>query len=333
VRRIHRAAGARRRRRRAHTGLVEEVQQRLALDALDEDVRRPGDLVRRRHRLPHPRHLVPEAGHEAVAQRRDANDLGVALGVGRHQRGGQRDDPRDVVGAAAALALLTTTDDERVEGDAVAHGEHADALRAAELVGAQREQIDVPPDRAQVEPRCGLHGVGVQDGAGREPPDDGAHRGEVGHRADLVVDGHHAHDGDVVSERRAQRREVDATRRVDRDDGATGALDGVQHGVVLGGRADGAPTAAGDRTGDRRVVGLRAAPREDDLPGPAADDRGDVVAGLVDSAPRVTGEAVRSAGVGEALGEERQHRRDRVLAHRRRRRVVEVDQAVHARPR
>ena len=53
---------------------------------------------------------------------------------------------------------------------------------------------------------------------------------------------------------------------------------------------------------------------------------GDDVARLVDGPPGVAGEAVRAARVGEALGEERQHRLDRLGAHRRRRRVVEVDE-------
>ena len=126
--------------------------------------------------------------------------------------------------------------------------------------------------------------------------------------------------------------EIDAAAGIDADDGPAEPLDRVQHGVVLGGRADGATaatTAPADGTGDRRVVGLGAAPREHDLARPAADDVGDDVARLVDGPPGVTGEAVRTTRVGEALGEERQHRRDGVLAHRRRRRVVEVDRPVH----
>ena len=55
VRRLHRPAGARRRRAGAHAGLVEQVQQRLVLDAVDADVRRAGDLVGARHGLVHVR--------------------------------------------------------------------------------------------------------------------------------------------------------------------------------------------------------------------------------------------------------------------------------------
>ena len=187
------------------------------------------------------------------------------------------------------------------------------------------------PHRAQVEPRRGLHGVGVQHGAGSQSPHEGADRGEVGDRADLVVDGHHADDGHV--RRRALRSSAARSTRPAASTATTvppESLDGMQHGVVLGGRADG-PSAAPRATdaGDRGVVGLGAAPGEHDLAGPAADDRGDDVAGLVDGPPGVAGEAVRTTRVGEALGEERQHRGDGVLAHRRRRRVVEVDQPVH----
>ena len=157
----------------------------------------------------------------------------------------------------------------------------------------------------------------------------GRHGRQVGDGADLVVDGHHADDRDVVAERVGERVELARGRHASTAHHRAGeALDGVQHGVVLRGGAHRAPAVAADGADDRRVVGFRAAPREHDLARAAADRRGDVVAGLVDRPPRVAGEAVRSARVGEALGEERQHRVDRGLAHRRRRRVVEVDQPV-----
>ena len=78
--------------------------------------------------------------------------------------------------------------------------------------------------------------------------------------------------------------------------------------------------------GDRRVVALGAAAREHDLTGQAADDRGDPVTGVVDRPAGLAGEAVGAARVGEALGEERQHRVDGDLTHRRGRRMVEVDE-------
>ena len=53
VRRLHRAGGARRRGAGAHPGLVEQVQQRLVLDAVDAHVREPGTLCVARHGLAH----------------------------------------------------------------------------------------------------------------------------------------------------------------------------------------------------------------------------------------------------------------------------------------
>ena len=66
--------------------------------------------------------------------------------------------------------------------------------------------------------------------------------GQIGDRADLVVDGHHADDGDIRSERRAELVQIHVRSGVDADDGAVVALDDLQHRVVLGGRADGPAT-------------------------------------------------------------------------------------------
>ena len=239
----------------------------------------------------------------------------------------KRHDARHVVGAAAPVALLAATDDERVDADAVAQRQHADALRSAELVAAERHRVDVRPQLTQVEPAGGLDGVGVQHGARRAVADEARDRRQIGDRADLVVDGHHADDGDVRSERRVELVEIDVRSGVDADDGAVVALDDLQHRVVLGGRAHGPATA--DRADDRRVVALGAAAGEHDLAWAAPDDVGDAVPCLVDGPPGVPGEAMRPARVGEALGEERQHRLDRVRPHRRRRRMIEVDEPGH----
>ena len=94
----------------------------------------------------------------------------------------------------------------------------------------------------------------------------------------------------------------------------------MQNGVVLGGTAQG--ETAG--TEDRRVVGLGATPREHDLTGGDAEQFGDLIARFVDRPPRIASEPVRTARVGEPLGEERQHRLDRGRTHRRRRCMVEI---------
>ena len=167
VRRLHRPAGARRRRGGAHLGLVEQVQQRLVLHALDAHVRRAGHLAVARHGLDHARQLGPTIrSTSGRAARRPARSR-VALGGGEAQRLGQGDDAGDVVRAAAPLALLPAADEQRGERRAVAHGEHADALRPAELVGRQRQRVDVRPQLGEVEPARRLHRVGVQHRAGR----------------------------------------------------------------------------------------------------------------------------------------------------------------------
>ena len=184
------------------------------------------------------------------------------------------------------------------------------------------------PQGAQVEPAGGLDGVGVEQGAGRAVPDGGGDGGEVVDRSHLVVDRHHADHCHVRTERGGERVEVDPSALVDGDHGASVALDGVQDGVVLGGRADPAST---DGAGDRRVVALGPAAGEDHLTRPAPDDLGDPVACLVDRPPRVAGEAVRAARVAEPLGQEREHRLHRFGPHRRRRGVIEVDERLHER--
>ena len=148
--------------------------------------------------------------------------------------------------------------------------EHADALRATELVRRQRHEIDVGSDAAQIEPARRLHGVGVHHRLRSDTVDDGRNIGEIGDRANLVVDGHdrnHGHIGPANGERIGQVHQVDASGVVDTDDASPSVLDGLQHGVVLDGRAQrhAAPTI--ERAEDRRVVGLGAPAGEDHLAG------------------------------------------------------------------
>ena len=85
VRRLHRAAGARRRRRRAHPGLVEQEQQRLALDALDAARGpTPATLCVARHGLDARRRRA--AASPSTSRSRSAATRATvvgALGVGR----------------------------------------------------------------------------------------------------------------------------------------------------------------------------------------------------------------------------------------------------------
>ena len=116
--------------------------------------------------------------------------------------------------------------------------QHTDTLRATELVRRQRHQVDVRRDRAQVEPARRLNRVGVQHRVAARARDDRGDLGEVGDRADLVVDRHHAdHRDGSSSSAVCERVEIDSTSGVDADDRPPSRLDGVQHGVVLDRRA------------------------------------------------------------------------------------------------
>ena len=203
------------------------------------------------------------------------------------------------MGSTAAITLLATADDQRFELDAITNREHADPFRAAELVGAERHQIDERGDRADVEPAHRLDGIGVQQRAGGGRANQTGHGRQVGDRADLVVDGHHADDRHLRGERVGQLIEVDPPGGVGPDDDPPELLGGMQNGVVLGGTAQG--ETAG--TEDRRVVGLGATPREHDLAGGDAEQFGDLIARFVDRSPRIASEPVRTTRVGEPLGD------------------------------
>ena len=59
--------------------------------------------------------LAAQLTHEPVAQLGEARVLVVALGIGEPQRLGERDGAGDVLRAAASLALLSATDEQRFE--------------------------------------------------------------------------------------------------------------------------------------------------------------------------------------------------------------------------
>ncbi len=151
--------------------------------------------------------------------------------------------------------------------------------------------------------------------------------GEIGDGADLVVDGHHADDRDVV-ERRCECIEVDPTDCVDSNHAPVSGLDRMQHGVVLDSGTQGDAATLIERSKDGRVVCLCPTAREDHLAWQAADHVGHIVAGLVNRLANLPRKAVRTRRVGELLAEEWQHRRDRLGTHGRACSVVEVGVAV-----
>jgi hypothetical protein len=282
-------------------------------------VRVARDLKVARHRLGDATDLRREPVDEPVAERADPVDHRLALVVRERHRGCDRHDARDVLRAASPSSLLAASEDQRLELDALANGEHADALRAAELVPADRDQVR-PRASATSNPRTPESSV-CSTAAGAFS----ATFGDLGDRldhADLVVDGHH---------RRPTRRLKSGT--VESSAGAVDAprcdrvLDRMEHRVVLDRRAHRDATSGG--TPSTEVVGLGAVAGEDDLARIDPQQRGDQLARLVDRLAGLARSTVRSRRVAEVLGEVRQHRLDRLGSHRRARRVIEVGQLRH----
>ena len=245
------------------------------------------------------------------------------------QRDGHGDDPGDVVRATAPLALLAAADEQRRERRTGARHQHADALRAAELVGRQRQQVDVRSDRAQVEPARGLHGIGVQHsacGASRRTTAATSARSVIVPTSLLTamtlttVTGSGAAVSAPASESRSTRpvastpitTPVDAPRR---------------RAARRGARRPGTRPRRRRRSSVPKIAVLSASvPPLVKTTSPGRQPSTSATSSRASSIDlrTVAGEAVRARRVGEPLGEERQHRRDGLGAHRRGRRVVEV---------
>ena len=201
----------------------------------------PATLRARWHRLDDTVEPALEPLHEPVAEIGEPDGLGVALGVGELQGDRSGDDAGDVLRAAAPLAFLSAADDQRVDAWPATFDQHADALRAAELVGRlsdSRSTCGVTSRRSSQQAACTASVCTSAPGASRRTSSDTC--GDVGDRADLVVDGHHADDGDVglVVEHRSEFVEIDAAGSIDADDTTAETLDDVEHRVMLHGRAD-----------------------------------------------------------------------------------------------
>ena len=273
VRRLLGAAGAGRRGRRAHAGLVEQEQQRL-------DSRRP---ARQRCSVPGSR------------CRRAAAVVDAAPGIGGQQAVGQavpQRDPRPgrLVRAAAAAAGRRRSRRCRPRCGcrcaARAPGRRRGPGRAAACPGgtiraptpwgpptlwALSETRSAPPARCagRARPRPGRR----RCGPGRRAPGVGR-LGDLGDRldrADLVVGRHHRDEdgGGVDVAPRASRSTTPApsTATIVSASGE----DRLQDGLVLDGAAQQRPRGGGVGARDGQVVGLGAAAGEDHLVGPAAD--------------------------------------------------------------
>ena len=226
-----------------------------------------------------------QVGSPAARPARSPRDAGLhRVGDGGQQPVGQavakrRDPgrgPRSPVGgqaaAAAAMATMPATFWvplrrsrswpppiwRAASGTPRTDDEGTDALGAAELVGADRDQVGPGGGLGHVDPGQGLDGVGVDDGVGGVATDDLGHLGDGLDGADLVVDQHDRHEGDVVGASRSvgQGVEVDhAPRRRPATTRPPQAGGRVPHGGVLHGRAH--HGAAPGRRGPRARPGCR----------------------------------------------------------------------------
>ena len=125
----------------AQPGVVAEVDELLARDAVDEDVARPGrtsapSIVGVTPSIALVRQLL-RAGRGA---RRRA-DGRHALAAREAQRRREPHGRGDVGRAGASTALLAAADDERRERHLASDAQRADADRAAELVRADRDEV------------------------------------------------------------------------------------------------------------------------------------------------------------------------------------------------
>ena len=268
--------------------------------------------------------------------------LAKPIRLGRHRGAGERegraepDDAGHVLGPGPSLALLRAAVELRQHVGATPHEQRADALRAAELVRGEADEVRLPGVHVDRRVRGELHGVDVE--LRRVPAHDLPDLGDRLDRADLVVRGHHADERRALGERIGHGERVDAAGSVHGEDGhvevaALEDRDAVQDGLVLdGGRDDVAPARArgpGDAL-DREVVGLGPAAGEDDLPRLRVDGAGDDLAGLVDALARPPAAPVQARRVAPVLTQIRQHGLEHLGAQRARRGVVEVDR--HLRP-
>ena len=111
-------------------------------------------------------------------------------------------------------------------------------------------------------------------------------------RADLVVGQHHRDDRHVGPELVGKQAHVDDAVGPDRGYVAAHGRARMQHRMVLDGSADRPSAARRVCPDDRQVVGLGAAPGEDDLPRLGAEALGHDVTRLVERFARLTGDRV-----------------------------------------
>ena len=155
----------------------------------------------------------------------------------------------------------------------------------------QAQQIDPQVVDIERQESASLDGIGVEDDPASTT--DGADLGDRLDGADLVVGVHDRDQGGVLVNGRLDVGRVDAAISVDRQVGhpEAGALHdcaGVEDRLVLHAAGDDMASLGARGPGgtlDGKVVGLAAAAGEDDLARLGTQDRGDLLACLVETLP------------------------------------------------
>ena len=232
---VERAGCARAAGRRADALCVEQEQQALALDTLEAEAHVAGQVV---HGIAVECAVrdLGKAFDQAVAQGADLFCVLVEVRAGVFERRGHTHDGGNILRAGALAALLCAALDEVRQEDALTGVQHADALRAVELVRREGQQVDVLRLDVDGQMTGRLHGVGVEQHARLAA--DCANLADRQDGADLVVGVHDGNQARILADG------VFHLLRRHGTDGADGEqLDGealffellerVQHGVVL----------------------------------------------------------------------------------------------------
>ena len=233
---------------------------------------------------------VGQATDQALLQHADAFAFGAHLLLRDAEGGAHADDLVRGQRARTHATLMPATVHLRLDPHArlAAHIERADALGPVGLVRGQAHQIDRQRGQVDRNLACGLRGVGVED-----DPAFTAHRadgGDVLDDADLVVDQHHRDQDRVGTQCVAQAVQIQQAVLLHVEVGHLEALAfelaaGVEHRLVLGLHRDDVLAARLVEMGgalERQVVGLGRARGPDDFPRVRADQRSDILAGLLD---------------------------------------------------
>ena len=275
---------------------------------------------------------------EPITHRCDPTHLlGSAL-MSNPQRSCERDHPGHVHRPGANPALLTATLDLGVERYSSSDDEHTDALRTAELVTRDRDQVPTAREDRHIHPRHGLDRVGVEDRLGGVRSHRGRDVRQRLNRADLVVDCHDRHQCRPGIELPREVSDVDEAycRHPPLGDPEPLALEpmrGREHTLVLERRGDHAVQAASacgpGAALDRQVVGLGATRGEHDLVRSGAQHIRDGFARRFERRLRGASTAMTARRVSRMVGEKREHGLDRLGPHRSTGRVIEVRTGNH----